>query len=288
MTNVFPISKGGSLTKSAVTWVPPHPDIVSYSTAILATTSHPTKALELGERYWRRFLESALPVDSGIVMALMVTLQKDLYRRSGDRLSKEALDYRRSLFSEALVQLQKQELIPTKATNVALDVALQLGCFQEATKYWQARCLELLRRTQSFKKCHEAITADTVALAMRIMIKDGKPMDALETFQELIKSYGMHISTAVLDEALIAHRKMKAPRQAVKLFEQLVQNAKSVQPSTQTIYHLFLAIRESAERGQRQQYYEKVMKLLAHSYSELYQRVVQKRSITKLLGAITE
>lgn len=287
LPKVFPLAARSSSLRPTAAWVPSQPDLVSYSTAMLAASTHPETPWELATRYWKEgLLASGLTADSPAIVALLVALQRDLARRGDNlRLAKTEIDQLRGTLSEALGHLHRQDVVPAKATNIALNVACRLGCFREAQEHWRTRCWEPVRQRGSFKACHERVDADTVALIMRIMTKDGRPQEALDTFGELTDRHGMHITTAILDEALLAHRRAKSPHEAVRLFERLVRDARSVPPSTQTVYHTLLAIRECAEtKVQRPAAYAKVLTLLSTHHPDLHRQVMQKGSLQKILG----
>lgn len=282
LPKVFPL-KTTSLSSS---WVPRKLDQVSYSTAILAARSHPTQAFDLPRKYWQAFIASGIQIDSGIIMALLMSIHHELVllaRTGRQRLLKDELDARRLMLEEIHSRCQSVNL-PVKTTNLLLEVTHRLGCFRMGSDFWHARCLPILEQFKSFSpQCQASIDQETIKLQMKMLHGLDKFEESITLFFDLQRRFNVPVSVSTFNLVLVACRRLNDPAQGDALFSRLVVKQRQIKPDTDTLYQMIL-LRKSIqpkERGARE--LRELISYFEGSHPQVYSFALEKNSIRRLL-----
>ncbi|PJF17091.1 hypothetical protein PSACC_03111 [Paramicrosporidium saccamoebae] len=235
LPSVFPTD--GSNTE----WVPDKPDIITYTTAILACQNDPN-ATNSAVAYWIAFQKSDIKADTGIIMAILVAMQSEL-RFMRAPIPKAELTVRRGLLASLCALLQPLD-VPVNTSNVFLDVAHRLRCLNLGFQFWEQKILPILASNQSAIKSKQHFNEGTLVHVFQIMIRLDNASQIFPLFDKLQSVYGMHLSTRLLNVMLLAARRAGDRRRPQRLFNRFVQNAASVMPDQRTLYQLLLNISE--------------------------------------------
>jgi hypothetical protein len=221
--------------------VPDKPDIITYTTAILACQNNPN-ATSSALPYWTAFQKSGVKADTGIIMAILVAMQSEL-RLVRAPIPKAELAVRKELLSSLSDLLQPLD-VPVNTSNVFLDVAHRLRCLDLGFQFWEQKILPIIVKNQSATKSKQHFTEGTLVHVFQIMIRLGNATQIFPLFDKLQTVYGMHLSTRLLNVMLLAARRAGDRRRPQRLFNRFVQNAASVVPDQRTLYQLLLNISE--------------------------------------------
>lgn len=248
---IFPVnnSKGENQNddySSGVVWMPPKTDVVSYTTAILACQFNLAQTFPTVINYWKAFLHSKIPIDSGIISAILSVLHRELCN-SKVRLPRVSLESRRGILLEVGGILSDQlEKVPVKTSNLFLNVALGLGCYELGLKYWNLKLYPILVNNSSMVKSKGSINEETILLLFSHYMKVGNASEVLNAFEMFQRRFGMHVSTRLLNLTLASCRRLNDSRvQVQRLFETFCKKFRTVTPDSETLYQLLLATSEN-------------------------------------------
>lgn len=239
LPTVFPLDRHAELGQ----WVPSSPDIVSYTTAILASASlPPLEAFEMATRYFDCICKQGLKIDSAALISVLIVMRRGLgspqnAHRPGRSASKIAFLAR---IRDALLAASP---VPVRTSNVFLDVARALSCHSDVLEYWQQVLLPIIEKEQSFTKSRLSVNEESIAIVMHTLLLQDKPQAVIQLAARLTLQFGMHVSSPTLNMMLSACRRLGDRAQAQKVFGHYVRGG-SVEPDACTIHILLQTIIE--------------------------------------------
>lgn len=212
LQRIFPLDDS---TKNNTTWLPAKPDIISYTTAILVAQFCPERSFDVALQYWNAFVGDGVPekspktADSKMILALLVALQRDLFRRkqAGQlHMERELILSRRAFLETIMTQCQGMPAVHVGINNILLNTADLLGSHQRGISYWKSQCAPLLRDKASIKECAENVNEETVANYIKLLNRNGQREEALDEVQSLIESKRLRVNAAIYNVVIFIHR----------------------------------------------------------------------------------
>ena len=271
------------------TWIPNTPDVISYTTAILAAQYCPERPFDTAFRYWTAFLASKgswEEMDSKMMLAMLVALQKDLFGRAKAgplHMDKELILSRREFLEKIMTRCQEMPAVNVRISNVLLNVAGLLGCYQKGIEYWKAKCAPLLQGKASMRAVADFVNEETVANYVALLSKSDQQDEALNLVTHLMTTKSLLMNAAIYNILLFIHRKRGDHEAGKALIEKHLRRLRAP-INTEVVFQTIALYHELFPRVQAQEMIGKTVEWLEQSnHRPIWEKTKQKNYIATIL-----